>query len=165
MFEPIVESYISAATALFGSGQELMACRMLEAAISESQRFDCTNVQAARVIRRVAKTYAKMELYDKALPLLNRALLIFQVERKANAIEISLVLMDLAELSLTLSRPRGAKLYLERARKALETVPFAPIDQSILKRLADLNSSAHINRYGVTTARNATVSVSFSTVR
>lgn len=143
VFEPIVESYISAATALFGSGDELMACRMLDAAIKESERFDSTNVQVARVIRRVAKIHAQMKLYDKALSLFNRALLIFQINRRAYAVETSLVLMDLAELALTLSRPRGAKLYLERARKALDTVPFEGIDQSPRKRLIELSSSTN----------------------
>ncbi|MBY0552590.1 MAG: tetratricopeptide repeat protein [Candidatus Obscuribacterales bacterium] len=143
MFEPIVESYISAATALFGSGDELMACRMLDAAIKESERFDSTNVQVARVIRRVAKIHAQM----KALSLFNRALLIFQINRRAYAVETSLVLMDLAELALTLSRPRGAKLYLERARKALDTVPFEGIDQSPRKRLIELSSSTNTKQH------------------
>lgn len=145
MFEQVVESYIALATASLEAGDQILASRMLDAALAEAERFDCIGVDVARVARRVAGIYSQFEIYDTSLGLLNRSLSILRTQNKHHAIECSLVLMDLAELARTLSRPRGAKSYLARAEKILESAPLEGIDQYARKRLQNLQANLHHN--------------------
>lgn len=120
MFTDVVERYFVVAVSLLEVGDTSLAIVMLDATMDEAARFSSCSTDCARVARRVAQVYAQFQIYDKALSQYKRALSIFLFHGTACAIEAALALMDLAELCLILSRPRGAKLYLHRAAKHLQ---------------------------------------------
>lgn len=152
MFTALVDSYVSLGVTALESGDVDLAIRLLDAAIAEAERFDATGVDVARVARKIAALYLQYMIYDKAIFLLSRSLQILQQSGRAHMMECSAVLMDLAELALHLSRPRGANAYLNRAEKFLKNARQTGFDQSIHNRLQRLQLSIPVS-YRVTRAQ------------
>jgi hypothetical protein len=130
LFKPIVEDYLNMAKAAFALDQLDVADKILVAAVTESERFGLESIDVARTARAAASMYMRNEMFDRALPMLNRSLQVYLALRSDNKADVAMVLMDLADLALSLSRPRGALQYVKRAESILRNAKTVDVETS-----------------------------------